>query len=385
MVILREQKATKEPVSSIYAVFETKGDDGGVDRLIELMDVGGLNFYKTEKKGIGFGLDGIIESDDVILIKVNSQWDERGGTNTDLIKAIIKAVFNHPDSFKGEVVVADNGQAQYGSTRKGGSFDYEKNNAYDTSQSIRKVCESYSKKGKKVSCYLWDPITEKIVSEYSDSDFNDGFVVSTRVNPTTGVIPSYPKFTTEYNSRVSFKHGVWNEEKKGYDRARLKILNVPVLKCHFIYGVTGAVKHYMGVNSDKITSNLGYSTHKSVGRGGMGTLMAATRVPDLNILDAIFVNARPGSGPMTTYASAYETNIIAASTDPIALDYWGSKNILMPAMPRGYGLDSTLIDPDNSNEDSFGVWLRKAADELNASDYPFTFDPARINVKVAER
>lgn len=385
MVKLNELNATKKPASDIYAVYETKGNDGGVNRLIEIMDKGNLKFYKTVDKGESFGPDGIISSNDVVLLKVNSQWDERGGTNTDLIKEVIRAVLNHPDGFIGEIVVVDNGQAQYGSTRNGGSFDYEKNNAYDTSQSVRKVCEGYAKKGEKVSCYLWDIITEKVVSEYSDSDFDDGFVLSTRVNPETGVLPSYPKFVTSYGSKVSFKHGVWSTEKNEYEKERLKILNIPVLKCHFIFGVTGAMKHYMGVNSDKLTAKLGYRTHTTVGRGGMGTLMAATRVPALNILDAIFINARPNSGPMTTYAASIETNIIAASTDPVAIDYWASKNILMQAMPRGFGLDTTLIDPDNTNENSFGVWLKRAAAELNTAGYPFTYDPARMNVRVTER
>jgi uncharacterized protein (DUF362 family) len=61
----------------------------------------------------------------------------------------------------------------------------------------------------------------------------------------------------------------------------------------------------------------------------MGTEMVDTRYPVLNILDAIWVNANPGRGPGTSYNAATKTGIIAASADPVALDYWAAKNILV--------------------------------------------------------
>lgn len=76
----------------------------------------------------------------------------------------------------------------------------------------------------------------------------------------------------------------------------------------------------------------GSRAHNSVGTGGMGTQMARTRFPDLNILDAIWINAHPRGGPLTTYDEASHTGVIAASIDPAALDYWAAKNILMPAV-----------------------------------------------------
>jgi hypothetical protein len=149
-----------------------------------------------------------------------------------------------------------------------------------------------------------------------------------------------------------------------------------------IYGVTGAVKHYMGVTSDKLTSGLGYSAHGSVGRGGMGTLMAQTRVPDLNILDAVYVNARPEAGPRTTYGDASEVNVIAASTDPVALDYWAAKRILGAVCEaNGWG-DASSMDPDNTRSGEFGDWLRLSMEELNAAGYGFTCDEDRISVHV---
>jgi hypothetical protein len=114
----------------------------------------------------------------------------------------------------------------------------------------------------------------------------------------------------------------------------------------------------MGVGSDMQSREAGGRAHNSVGSGGMGTEMAQTRFPDLNILDAIWINAHPGSGPSTSYDEADQAGIIAASIDPAALDYWAAKNILMPAArEKGYD-DLESMDPDNVSSGSFGEWLR---------------------------
>ena len=101
----------------------------------------------------------------------------------------------------------------------------------------------------KVSTYLWDTITSNAVQEFAEGDDEDGFVVETNIIVHTGTVVSYPKFTTPFGTQISFKYGVYKPEIEDYDIDRLKVINVPVLKTHMIYGVTGAVKHYMGVPS----------------------------------------------------------------------------------------------------------------------------------------
>jgi hypothetical protein len=105
--------ATETPQSDIYAVTGTDGSDGGVQYLIELMAEHGQPFYRSAEEDDLKGPAGLIDAADVVLIKVNSQWDERGGTNTDLVKALIEALIAHPDGFKGEIVVADNSWMRY--------------------------------------------------------------------------------------------------------------------------------------------------------------------------------------------------------------------------------------------------------------------------------
>jgi hypothetical protein len=114
----------------------------------------------------------------------------------------------------------------------------------------------------------------------------------------------------------------------------------------------------------------------------MGTEMVGTRFPVLNILDAIWINANPGEGPRATYDVAVQTNVIAGSADPVALDYWAAKRILMQASRnKGYS-DTTTMDPDNLAQGSFGHWLRLSMDEINRAGYQTTVDESRMNVYV---
>jgi uncharacterized protein (DUF362 family) len=372
---IEEARAEVQPSSDIFVVEGTTGKDGGFNALMGLMGDKGLPFHRSKRVGQTFGPGGLIQDDAAVILKVNSQWDERGETNTDLAKEIIEAILTHPDGFKGEVVVADNGQAQFGAHGSGGGLDWELNNAEDTAQSMQDVVNFFD--SRRVSTYLWDLITTKRVREYSKGDLEDGYVVEDAADPVTGIKVSYPKFRTEFGTYVSFKHGVWNPDSTSYNSENLKILNVPVLKTHRIYGVTACLKHYMGVTSDKLTER---NAHSSVGKGGMGTQMAKTRIPTLNILDAIWVNAKPGKGPRTNYEDATRLNILMASVDPVALDHWASKNVLMQtAQLKGYE-DPSEMDPDNDKPGSFGDWLKISMGELRKAGHTITANPERMNV-----
>ena len=110
---------------------------------------------------------------------------------------------------------------------------------------MERVARSFSG-SHQVSTYLWDTITTKRVYEYAQGDMNDGYIVNETPNPRTGLIVSYPKFRTQYGTYVSFKKGIWNTETRSYEENRLKIINVPVLKTHGTFGVTGGCKELYG-------------------------------------------------------------------------------------------------------------------------------------------
>ena len=63
-------------------------DVAHIENLIELMGEKGLKFYQTTTCNTTQGPDGLFNASDVILLKNNCQWNQRGGTNTDLIKEL---------------------------------------------------------------------------------------------------------------------------------------------------------------------------------------------------------------------------------------------------------------------------------------------------------
>lgn len=295
----------------------------------------------------------------------------RGGTNTDLLKSIIKSVANHPEGFLGEIVVADNGQGR-------GDLDRTESNAFNHSQSIKKVVDMFVSNN--VSIWLWDTIMYAEVGEYSQDDFRNGYIVNSTENAVTHVNVSYPKFKTKYGTYISFKHGIWSNATQTYDSEKLKIINVPVLKSHSGYGVTACVKNYMGVPSQPQTG-----THSLIGEGALGTIMVEARSPVLNILDSIWINPIPtgnsGAGPATYYTDATFANIISASTDPVALDYWMSKHVLIPAaIQRGYSSSSSL-DPDNPSGE-YHQYLENSMNEMKKANFNVTMNQSEMNVYI---
>ena len=378
-------------INSKVFIENSDGTDDGVLRLIRSMRARGIEFYRTEAN-----LAGLISADDVVLLQINCQWAERGGTNTDLISSVIDAIAEHPAGFAGEIIIADNGQKQFGSEGTGGGLDWKRPNSKNRDQSVMDVIRAKKAKGLRVTGVLWDEFTTVRVNEFDTGDFTDGFVVENEKHD-SGIIITYPKFTTEYGTRVSFKNGIWSAD--GFDSAALKVIGMPVLKSHALYYVTGAVKGYMGTTSDKLTKLPGQEqdgglAHQSVGTGGMGTQMVHTRMAVLNIVDMIWISVE--LGPAVSYdvipkgekahrfnSPAVEVNKIAASTDPVALDVWITRNILMiEAEKRGKA--TAQMDPAANEPGTFGHWLRLTLNELRKGGIPATMDENEITVCISE-
>jgi hypothetical protein len=377
---LESMQATSFPASNLYVV--NGRANAHVNELIDSMGSNGLLFYKSDTTGENQGPDGLFANNDVILIKINEEWPYRGGTNTDILKELIQALVDHPDGFIGEIVVADNGQWQ-------GSMDWSESNAENHGQSTQDVANMFSQDFD-VSTYTWIPIRGTRVDEYSEGDLTDGYILYDDPDPETGIYVSYPKFRTQFGTYISFKNGVWNGT--GYEK-RLKVINMPVLKSHSNYGVTASLKHYMGVQSQGEGQAGLANGHSTIATGGMGTLMVETGLPMLNIIDAVWVNANPppfsGMGPSTPYNQATRVNVLMASTDPVALDYWASKHVLMQtAKAIGYtDTDIHTIDPDNTDGsgvsgEAFGVWLSLTENEISRGGYSVTSDENKMNVYI---
>ena len=378
---LQSQTTTASSPSNLFIIQNASGSQGNMDAamsaLLSSMQSHGLNFFETDTTPTG-----LIGNNDVIIIKVNGQSPQRGGTNTDIAKSLVETIVNQTDGFTGEIVIADNGQDT-------GGVDMTESNAYDHSQSMTDVAEMFP--AYKVSAYSWWTIASSSVAEYSSGNYQDGYVVNATPNTITGVKVSYPKFQTAYGTYISLKNGVWNQTTETYDSSRLKLINLPIFKSHFYFGATACVKNYMGVGSQTLTQ-----MHDTVGDGGMGTEMVETLFPTLNIIDCIWINAnpfQPGSsidspcGPFTTYDEASYTNLIGASTDPVALEYWIAKHVAIPtAVQRGYSYTSS-IDPDyepitENLVQSYHHYLSASMNQIKNSGRQTTMLESEMNVYI---
>ncbi len=343
----------------------------GLDNLLTLMGSQGLKFYRSASSSALAGPAGIIAGNDVVVVKINYQWDERGGTNTDLLRGLIRAIVDHPDTFTGQVVVAEN--AQFNSVN---NFDRPANNAEDHSLSPHDVVVGFQTLGYNVSHSDWTSIRYNSVGEYSEGDTDDGYIVYDYDAQLSGRV-SYPKFQTDDGTFISLRDGIWNAGTFTYDRDRLKFINLPVLKSHHAtYGVTGCVKHYMGVATRELSTN----SHNAIGNGLLGALIGEIRPADLNILDCIWVNANPNSGPWTSYDDATRLDQLVASTDPVATDIWAATEILIPAFldngfypPWPYP-DATPDDPGSA----FRIYLDNSMGHILNAGFTVTNDLGQI-------
>ncbi len=337
----------------------------GLDNLFELMGRNRLKIYRSSNVSLLSGPNGIISSDDVVVIKINYQWAGCGGSNTDVLRGLIRVLVDHPDGFTGEILIGENTQFA-----PSDGFDRSINNAQDRSLSPYDVMAGFQELGFQVSLADWRRFRSFQVDEYSSCDQGRGYVV---LPSAVGNPISYPKFQTAFGTCISLRDGVWDPDSLGYERSRLKVINLPVLKPHgMVYGVTGCVKNYMGL----VTNELNTNSHDGVLNGLMGAVMAEIGPPDLNILDCIRVTGHPHHGPEVSFNLATRTDQLVASVDPIAADIWATTNILIPAnLENGYTPPWPYPDatPDDPNS-VFRTYLDRSMDRLLSAGFRVTND-----------
>jgi len=167
----------------------------------------------------------------------------------------------------------------------------------------------------RVSATLLDPIRGSFIGDTEHQ--TDGYRRLENV--------SYPCFTTAGGRRVELGQGVWNGSSFSHN---LKLINIPVLKHHDTGGseITGSLKHMYGL----VSMSDGQSSFRHYGGLGetVGKMMVTVHTPALNIMDAIWVSQSALEG--TPAGATFRANQLAASQDPVALDYWAAKTILYP-------------------------------------------------------
>jgi len=301
------------------------------------------------------GIGELIGSKDIVILKPNAQWWNQGRTNLAAMKGFIDLVLNIP-GFKGEIHFSE----------INGSIDGVKHN-------LNTLIKLYHKQGyKNVTKYHWRDGGPKqnlwgnaqnggIVKSPADGD---GYVWTGIDYTFTGFLGlkrwkvkmTYPIFTSKYSGiTIDFKNGAFKRYGKrtgNYLSDRpVRFINFAVLNTHGAdTGITSCIKNYMGITDlscgywglmPKGYVNVhccGGKYHKYAKAGPLGYFMKTIRKADLNIVTAEWV----GWGSRTDPAKATRMRTILASTDPVALDYYGSKYLLYPLSKNG-----KYHNPDN--------------------------------------
>lgn len=306
--------------------------DAGIDMLVNLMATHDLHFYKTASTP-----DGLFGTDDVVVIKINNQWStgwtqRYNHTRVDLVKGLIYRLVQHPDGFTGAVILGENTQ--------GMKYDFDNednNNAQDPQTSYQDVVDAFVSQGYAAATSVWDNFGGTFVGEFSAGDMDDGYVTGAAPGGSGNHELSWPKFTIEIGGttyRISMRYGLWNGSS--YESSRLKLINFPVMKAHGMAGATLALKNYIGfltiANTDPLFSDWdemhgyfwGYSgMHR--GYGLLARQIARVRHADLDILDGIWINPMSNTDDSD---SCVRGDLVLASRDPVALDYYASSRIL---------------------------------------------------------
>ena len=367
-----------DAASPVFRVDDCPVHDGqlrhtGMDTLLHLLSANGTKFYRTAARGALQGPEGLVAADDVVILKVNCQWKCRGGTNTDVLRGLIHRILQHPDGFRGEVVIFENGQGRPASFD--GLHNDENYSEYRPfPELIGKVLVNAEQQdlltvdylvksvfaGKPVSSFLMDPYSDVWI--VADDHRTNGY---RRTGQAGTPCVSYPCFTTARGNRIELREGRWTGSRYAQN---LKLIHCAVLKDHSgDIGMTGSLKIVYGLLSMKDATS---AKRHYVDLGSQCAKMwTEVRMPDLNILDCIWVSY----GSMTV-GKAYVSgcigyppeitsrrNILLAGHDPVALDYHASKHILLPLG----GNSAAAHDPDRSAR-WIGVY-RQARDAINAA------------------
>lgn len=358
------------------------------------------------------GIESLIGKYDIVVLKPNAQWWNQGMTNTDSMKSFIDQVLSI-EGFEGEVIIAEN--QHYKPLESRGWITDHRNGRWNLSELVNFFNDAGYPN---VTKYFWQdggPNPNPLEGNDGDGTIvngpedGDGYVWCDDIVYTSPegrkCMMTYPIFTSEYSGiTVDLKNGAWRNGK--YIKTPVNFVNFSALNHHGSYaGATASVKNLMGVvdmtcgfqgvipqnyynthfigsdsfvreqqkNVRKVLQKIGISNKSlhwrlsQLGKfnfqytgGCLGYWMRHIRKPDLNIIAAHWV----GWGSRTDKNKSSYPKCLIASQNPVALDYYSIKEVLLKETKLHSDSDYYKVknDPDNENEPLYN-FLREAGKE----------------------
>jgi hypothetical protein len=360
------------------------------------------------------GMGSLVGKNDLVIIKPNAQWWNQGMTNVSAVKRTIEHVLELP-GFSGEIVVFENVHFRM----KDGSglarawvHPSERNVDVPGWNKLGDLIPHFSSLNAPVSfvglidagksalseegwhdpdhaCGVYDgdgrgPIQTGDDRDGYHWDFSKVFRLKRGPFEEAKTILTWPRFSSPFSGLViDLRDGVF-ERKDGKLKPlnrKLVWINMTGANEHSDTGITGACKSIMGV-VDMSAGRLGLdprvqeylSTHFFGGQdasfrmaGPLAHFAKHVRKPDLILCVAEWIAVSP-EGVHWDYnkkdirmetASAVHAQTVVAGVDPVAIDTWCTRHLLMPASGKRKGLYN--LDDENSQVVKFLRYYRQVS------------------------
>lgn len=344
------------------------------------------------------GIETIVGKDDVVIIKVSAQWWNQGMTNVAAVKRTIERILEVPD-FSGEVIVFENVHfrlADGSGLSRAWTHPSERNvdvegwttlgdlvthfGAADAPVSFVGLVDAGATRdavtwrdpGGKHGVYGGDergPIGPDEDRDGYHWDFDAAFRHRrSRVDHAQTPL-TWPRFTSPKTGLVvDLRDGVFQRAGGKLEPVKRKLtwINMTTANEHFDTGLTAACKSTMGVvdmsagspgidprtTSYMSCHDFGYPGAQWRMAGPLADFAKKVRAPDLYLTVAEWVGATPATGwsdetsdVRIGEAAAVHTKTVVAGTDPVAIDAWCARHLLMPIA----GARKEMVDLDDES------------------------------------
>ncbi len=354
---------------------------------------GNIDEVLTKLGGIGT----VVRPDDVVLLKVSAQWWNQGMTNVAAVKRVIEHVLGIP-GFSGEVVVFENTHfrlADGSGLSRAWTHPSERNVDVPGWNKLGDLVPHFAALGSPVSFVglvdagpselagnAWQdpthahgvyggdgrgPIGPGEIRDGYHWDLDQSFRLRRSLVDFAQTPLTWPRFTSPFSGRViDLRDGVLRREgdRLVADGRRLTFIAMTTANEHDTTGFTGCCKSAMGlvdmsagefgtdprVRGYRCVHMFGWPSATWRLAGPLAHFARKVRAPDLYLTVAEWVGATPKNGwdrrqdPRLELGSAFRAHTVVGGKDPVAIDSWVVRNLLMPlagGRKHLYDLDST--------------------------------------------
>ena len=322
------------------------------------------------------GIEKFIGYDDVVVLNPNGQWTNQGATNTACCMGMIELILNRPGGFDGEIIFCENTQFYTDGYWTASGSELDRNGPYN----FLDMVAYYQANGHtNVSAVRIWPQNFNTTEwpQVTGPEQGQGWVRPMWQSPTTGTTfhLSYPIIRSPYSNRlIDLRNGVYDGGFEG--QAAMKFIKMPTLNNHGSgaeqdqAGITSAVKSHLGMTDMSWYGGSALHVYdenplsaRNVGEA-VGAWMSHCRPAHIYLTCAEWVGweSRTSSG-------ATNVRTIGLSTDPVGLDYYMAKNVLLPCCPQQQYFDPEFDLTNNRT--------RLTLDGCNSMGYGTT-DPLAI-------